>query len=939
MRAVEMENSRRSTGLDRMPEPGSKKPRLDDSSLTNLNLNRDRAQFGGGVRGGGIVGGSTPAYTPSSVPAYEPNSTGNNGSGNSELVGQYKAALAELTFNSKPIITNLTIIAGENLHAAKSIAYTICANILEVPRDQKLPSLYLLDSIVKNIGRDYIKYFSLRLPEVFCKAYKLVDPSLHSSMRHLFGTWRGVFPPATLQAIEKELAFQPNAPSSSAASAAGPAAKGEPPHGIHVNPKYLEARQQQQQRVPPPLMKGIQGTRNDESNATADTNSRAQRPERPTMEKSSLKWTQVSASTRPMQPRVPPEVLGISKKPEMGPVRRAANDRLRLGRTSDGMFDTHKEIGGGGASSKSWKNSEEEEYVWDDYNGNNNVISNIKREDGNAGKGKLTNLQRTKMLRPDNASSINNYKNDSPAPRLNKKGLHDPRLLPSKDIEEHVTHIRPKQELPSNVDLDLLRESIRQYGSSSQSTPHDAPLPLRRTPIHSEEKQPTVPPRSLVGKVTPTARGPLRVSSVVPTRETHNSKTVAGNPMADSFVHEQRQRYVPSSPSSSEHDYYQLPELGMQKHLHSSQPVEPLSHVTRPIKPPLQSPSSSSTSSEPFPDLKPGITSILQPKQQASSSSIFKPSVPLPYPTRKDGHSTEVASIYRKGDATKNDPTINHLTGLVSAQPPLPSGPPPTSSWLAAPGAKSSASHPNAASADPPLPPGPPPTSSFVREDNPLSSLLSTLVAKGLISSPSTTEQTSVSNLNKAEDTQPGKAESVELKPVMQEVNLVGYEFKPEVMREYHPKVIDSLFDDMSHQCQKCGLRFELEDQLESHLEWHESDKPCTSRYETTLGVSRRWYADSGKWVDGSFGTDMDQQNGPTDSLLEEDGWLEEERSVPMVPADETQILCVLCGEPFGDVYCFDTEQWMYRDTVYLDAACNMEGRIIVHDKCVALSR
>ncbi|SDA00297.1 BZ3501_MvSof-1269-A2-R1_Chr2-2g04515 [Microbotryum saponariae] len=103
----------------------------------------------------------------------------------------FKSQLAALSFNSKPLITNLTLFAHEHLVRMAPVVASCLEDHLKVsPPSFKLPALYLLDSISKNIGPPYLALFARFIKRGFVDAYHVSDPATRVKMEELLGTWR-----------------------------------------------------------------------------------------------------------------------------------------------------------------------------------------------------------------------------------------------------------------------------------------------------------------------------------------------------------------------------------------------------------------------------------------------------------------------------------------------------------------------------------------------------------------------------------------------------------------------------------------------------------------------------------------------------------------------------------------------------------------------------
>ncbi|KAL0047616.1 hypothetical protein WJX82_007810 [Trebouxia sp. C0006] len=121
-----------------------------------------------------------------------------------ELILQYADSLkTDLTWASKTHINMLTMLAAENKAAAASICATIERHVLSAPSSGKLPTLYLVDSILKNVKEPYISLFCRNLTQVFFDVWQ--QREVHPQLLKLLATWDGIFPAQLLSVLKQRV--------------------------------------------------------------------------------------------------------------------------------------------------------------------------------------------------------------------------------------------------------------------------------------------------------------------------------------------------------------------------------------------------------------------------------------------------------------------------------------------------------------------------------------------------------------------------------------------------------------------------------------------------------------------------------------------------------------------------------------------------------------
>ncbi|KAL5221797.1 hypothetical protein ABZP36_026510 [Zizania latifolia] len=893
------------------------------------------------------------------------------------VVRVYVEVLSELTFNCKPIITELTIIAGQHVAlAARGIAEAICARIAEVSADQKLPSLYLLDSIVKNIGREYIGHFAARLQKVFCDAYRKVHRNQHASMRHLFGTWSQVFPSYLLRGIEDELQFSPSENKRSATVTnvqQSESISPRPSHSIHVNPKYLEAQQQfkhttmkstimhaddpdQQETFrshtgmirpgSPNLFSKHPSILNPEGPLANSSRTLSRSPPldvlpRNASPKRALERPPLSNSVLGHDPRRLPDRNGWFERkwafedgvqrPSMNILeeeyrKQSARELIDAygnsqGKDIDERLPKMQRLDSNGMSSKSsaqkWLTSEEEEYTWENMSPtltdrNRTSMHSLPpagmRRAGFPGPN-------TGLLEPDIVR--HSWPGQAPRPAIDGSSLNLEDRIPATRLVDRATNRR----YPGNFGgqngafleyqdsehaLDPGRTTTMPASPWQQTIGQplrvQAPQPasvLNRLPLATDSEM-------LSKRLATGGTGTYDALIVdVPLLEKHRSSP-AHAPIEWPPLHHTQSLTVQPIPLDTKHVRGAADSLDIRSFI--SQGANSSVFVPQHQYDTLDRKTTSTGDLAQPPYQRPDLLSSRQQNQGTVLANQSQPHHALQF--HPQSHLQETIRSFAPHMSVAPPQNMFQGQGGSAAVPPVPHMPSSFPAPAAVPpyGLTSIPGFPL-----PSLPSAPPPASSQMGPSSSqvggppfVSGLLSNLMHHGVLS----------------------------LQPPSQPQGSVGVDFNVD-LKVRNEFVINALYQDLPRQCKTCGLRFKCQDEHRAHMDWHVTKNRNSKNRKQT---SRKYFVTVREWLRAAetVGNDGVPSFEPAEPVANAN----EEKEMA-VPADEDQTTCALCQEPFEDFYSDETEEWMYKGAVYMNAPDgNIDGleRLqlgpIVHAKC-----
>lgn len=117
-------------------------------------------------------------------------------------VDKFIDILNTLTLNSKPIINQLTMLAEQNIGSCGVIMDLVFDRTFSANEELKIPALYLVDSILKNIGGPYVRIISSNIVNIFVHVFKMSNLRNRSALYKLRLTWNDFINPNVLNHLD-----------------------------------------------------------------------------------------------------------------------------------------------------------------------------------------------------------------------------------------------------------------------------------------------------------------------------------------------------------------------------------------------------------------------------------------------------------------------------------------------------------------------------------------------------------------------------------------------------------------------------------------------------------------------------------------------------------------------------------------------------------------